>query len=164
MAIYERICRECGVTFQGGPRAWYCPECRKRRERERARKRSKDPARKLGSTDLCENCGAEYIVQSGLQKYCKKCKPIMHKALDRRQSLDYYNTHKDDINPRRNAARRVPWRRCVVCGGLFQPRGTRKTCGGECRKIYYRDLQRVIYEKRRIWKMKHTNEDEKSHV
>lgn len=25
-----RTCRECGSQFYGGPRAWYCPECRER--------------------------------------------------------------------------------------------------------------------------------------
>ena len=27
-----RTCRQCGRTFWGGPRAWYCPECRKERQ------------------------------------------------------------------------------------------------------------------------------------
>lgn len=26
--IRPRTCRECGATFDGGPRAWYCPNCR----------------------------------------------------------------------------------------------------------------------------------------
>jgi rubrerythrin len=26
--IRTRTCRQCGKEFQGGPRAWYCPECR----------------------------------------------------------------------------------------------------------------------------------------
>lgn len=34
MAIYDdRICRTCGAQFSGGPRAWYCPDCRRERAR-----------------------------------------------------------------------------------------------------------------------------------
>lgn len=29
-----RTCRECGSQFYGGPRAWYCPECREKVESE----------------------------------------------------------------------------------------------------------------------------------
>ena len=27
VVIKDRVCRQCGAVFQGGPRAWYCPEC-----------------------------------------------------------------------------------------------------------------------------------------
>lgn len=37
MAIYDnRICKECGIKFSGGPRAWYCPNCRKERQKKQA--------------------------------------------------------------------------------------------------------------------------------
>lgn len=155
MAIYDRICRACGRDFQGGPRSWYCPNCRKERKKERdAKCRKEPPKRKLGSTDICKNCGEEYIVVSGLQMYCKECQPIMHAELDRRQSLAYYHTNKEESNPKRNAARRVPMRKCAVCGQLFEPSSQQKTCSVECRRIWFRDLNRTIYGKRHRWKIK----------
>ncbi len=106
MAIYDnRVCRECGITFSGGPRAWYCPECRAERQRRRQRiYKAEHSKRPLGSTDLCENCGAEYIVESGMQKYCPKCQPIMHKKLDNEQGKKYYREKVD--KDERNAKRR----------------------------------------------------------
>lgn len=32
--VRPRTCRQCGTTFEGGPRAWYCPACRELRRRE----------------------------------------------------------------------------------------------------------------------------------
>lgn len=35
LAIYNnRICQQCGKTFSGDPRFWYCIECRKERRKE----------------------------------------------------------------------------------------------------------------------------------
>ena len=121
MAIYDRVCRTCGKSFKGGPRAWYCPDCRQERLRERKAKYNRgDFKRHLGDKDLCQNCGQEYLVESGLQKYCPKCQPIMHKQLDNRQGIAYYYDvvakdkelrsskrrayyaeHKDELNKRR---------------------------------------------------------------
>lgn len=108
MAIYDRECKKCGVNFKGGPRAWYCPTCRRERQRERESEYRRCSARrKLGSKDLCENCGKKYVVSGGLQKYCPECAPVMHKIKDSEQSLAYYNRHKHIINPKRNEARRI---------------------------------------------------------
>lgn len=148
MAIYDRICRTCGVSFKGGPRAWYCPDCRKERQRERSAKyRKSTPKRSLGSKDICQNCGEEYTVEGGLQKYCPKCQDIMHKKLDTEQSLEYYRKNKEIINPARNAKRRVPDARCVICGKDFKRSGRAKACP-ECRKEYKNGNWRSIYGKR----------------
>lgn len=34
------ICEDCGKTFEGGARAFICPECRKERNRQAAKKRN----------------------------------------------------------------------------------------------------------------------------
>lgn len=34
------ICEDCGKKFDGGPHAYFCPECRKRRLRESAKRRN----------------------------------------------------------------------------------------------------------------------------
>jgi hypothetical protein len=93
MAVYDnRVCKECGKTFSGGPRAWYCPNCRAVRQREQNRKhKQKKPERPLGSIDICQNCGKPYRVASGLQKYCPDCQEEMHRKLDNEKSTRYYH-------------------------------------------------------------------------
>lgn len=109
MAIYDnRICRTCGAQFSGGPRAWYCPDCRRERARiQKQRYNRGEFARHIGQIDLCENCGKEYTVESGTQKYCPDCREEMHRQLDVKQSLEYYRENKEQINPARNERRRL---------------------------------------------------------
>lgn len=111
MAIYDnRVCKSCGVTFAGGPRAWYCPACRTERKRARERIYQKQISkRKLGSIDYCQNCGAEYTVNGGLQKYCNDCKDIMRKKIDNEQSIKYYYTRVN--REERNKKRRERYRK-----------------------------------------------------
>lgn len=134
--LRPRTCRECGRSFPGGPRAWYCPACRRERKQEqaraaKARKREGD-TRPLGSLDRCARCGAEYRVQGGLQRYCPACAPLAVAEVDRAQGLAWYAAHRDEINPVRNAARRKGVSVCVVCGAEFPTQGRRVTCGEAC--------------------------------
>lgn len=110
MAIYDnRVCVDCGATFSGGPRSWRCPECRAERNRtthrEQQRRAREGKKRQLGAKYKCENCGEEYVLKGGLQKYCEKCQPIMHAALDNKQSTDYY--YRNYTTPEGKARRSV---------------------------------------------------------
>ena len=73
--IRERTCMDCGGVSPGGPRARRCPDCRKAASREATRKyrASGGASRPLGSVDLCERCGAPYVVSSSWQRYCRAC-------------------------------------------------------------------------------------------
>ena len=57
--IKERECRECGKKFEGGPRAWYCPQCRETRRAESKRKnaenRKNGTLKSPGKEMICEN-------------------------------------------------------------------------------------------------------------
>ena len=91
MAMYDRVCRSCGISFKGGPRAWYCPNCRAERKKEQSQRCKREgPRRPLGSKDVCKNCGKEYTVECGLQMYCPDCQPEMHRKLDTEQGKAYY--------------------------------------------------------------------------
>lgn len=72
----QRICVICGTTYEG-KRGKYCPACARAKANENARKHSSKAkageARRLGDTAVCENCGKEYLVAGGLQRYCKAC-------------------------------------------------------------------------------------------
>lgn len=110
--IQERICQQCDKHFEGGPRAWYCPNCRLDRRRQRDmlfhRKKRNSPyeIRELGSVDYCLNCGNAYTVNSGLQKFCERCSTIHNLDYDRVRNMENYKQNKDIINPRRNLRRR----------------------------------------------------------
>lgn len=150
MAIYNRICRQCGKPFKGGPRAWYCPDCRlmRRRESDARQRTKKKPDRALGSIDRCVICGKEYIVNAATQKYCKECaKPAWMEA-DRKQSLKYYETNRESINPARNERRRIGLIKCSECGKEFDPQGTdRLTCSPECKRVRKNRKWRENYHK-----------------
>lgn len=155
MAIYDRICRTCGVNFKGGPRAFYCPSCRA--ERKRIQKKiynANGYSRKLGDTDYCGHCGKAYIIKSGLQRFCPECSKLHVKTVDRKRALVYYHANSATINPKRYARRRVPKRICIICGNEFQPKGKQITCSEQCRAEYRKSAARLVYEPRRKWKLK----------
>jgi len=135
--MYDKICRQCGSSFLGGPRAFYCPACRDiRRKEHNARFAAKGKAdRPIGSTDKCKVCGGDYIVNSARQIYCCACAPDRYKAVDRVQGLDYYVNNKEHINLYR-AMTRYQDGACVVCGRLFKSKTRRFTCSSDCHRAY----------------------------
>ena len=135
--IRDRVCRQCGRTFPGGPRAWYCPECRAERRRESAeRQRKRGTRRPIGSIDLCEVCGGEYVVNSARQRYCPACAREAIRAVDRQHSRAWneVNTTPEGRKTERKASSaEIP---CAVCGKPFVPTDSAVTCSPECREIY----------------------------
>jgi len=47
----KEMCQDCGKVFDGGPKAFFCPECRKRRQSESQRRMKKQPAEQC---DFCK--------------------------------------------------------------------------------------------------------------
>lgn len=171
MAIYDnRICRTCGCSISGGPRAWYCPSCRQERQRasdaEYKRRVAAGTTRKLGNYDKCVVCGKEYIINGGNQKYCRDCAPPAYAETDRVLSLDYYHNNSEDINASRNPRRRVPPegnpRECTICGATFTTRSRATICGApECRKKRHKEYEsrcQKDVERRREYMRRYTAE------
>lgn len=106
----ERVCKTCGVVFVGGPRAYYCPDCRALRREESTKQSHQRQAlgvqRKLGSFDTCNICGDIYMVASANQRYCTSCGKAHLMALQRTRGLARYHANKAVINPKRYAKRR----------------------------------------------------------
>lgn len=154
--IQNRICRECGRVFKGGPRAYYCPGCREERRRALDRewkalqRQGISPAvRPLGSTDYCEKCGKPYTVVGGLQRFCPDCQPIHAKEYDRETGLKYYHKNARSINPIRNQKRRIGPVTCPICGRQFETHTCQKYCSAECRKAALKEWRRRANEKRK---------------
>lgn len=151
--LRQRICRTCGKTFWGGPRAWYCPICREERQRLQAaayklRKRDGD-VRPIGSMDQCVKCGDTYTVSGPNQMYCPACAPEAVRQADRAQGLAYYRANRETRNPERNARRRKPDRVCAICGAEYTAYGRSKFCSAECRRVDARRRSARTEEKRR---------------
>lgn len=91
--IQSRICRTCGTSFLGGPRAFYCQECRQERKKQQS-KRYKERIKygsvtTLGTIIQCEFCGCNIIKCGGLQRFCHQCAKKHLKIIDNQQSLDW---------------------------------------------------------------------------
>lgn len=101
VVVKKRVCRECGINFDGGPRAWYCPVCRAERKRkqkaEHEKRKKTGNNRLLGNTYKCEICGEDYTLESGTQRFCKKCAPIHLKEVDNKQSKNWNKIHTEEM-------------------------------------------------------------------
>lgn len=97
--LRPRTCKECGATFKGGPRAWYCPRCRAERQaqqnREYQERKKRGSTRKIGQKYPCEICGKMYILSSGLQRYCAECAVNHLKEIDNKQSREWNKSHPE---------------------------------------------------------------------
>lgn len=130
-----RTCRECGSQFYGGPRAWYCPDCRERRLKARRKmyRSQKYSPRPLGSIDICKKCGKEYVVKAGLQVYCPECAENAVREKVNAHKRQYMIDNKDKYAPHRAEMRSNGWV-CAVCGKVFDKDSPTVTCSEECAK------------------------------
>ena len=129
-SIRPRTCRQCGAVFDGGPRAWYCPDCREVRRKERDKNYKKTGTiRPLGSVDHCVVCGQEYVVKSSRQKYCPDCAPDAVKEIVRAAARARAAERGRPEGPRSGP------KICVICGKPFSPGTPAITCSPECRKL-----------------------------
>lgn len=134
-----RQCIDCGQTFMGYPKSKRCPSCRAAINRERDKQQKKNgPRRELGSIDYCQNCGGEYTVESGRQKYCKDCAKQAVAENVRAEKRAYAAANKSVIAARK--AEMLPRRKvCVICGCLIDHHSPSVTCSSEaCKKEYVR--------------------------
>ena len=142
--LVRRTCAVCGRSIVGGPTAKYCPACRaERRRAANVRQNRQGPARPLGSTDKCAECGAEYVVRSGNQRCCPACAPIVAaRKVAARKAARYY---AGEIV----RAPRKPRYRCTECGRLIPPeRRLRYTCSDACELARERAYQHAADAKR----------------
>ena len=71
------ICRDCGREYTSLYASIRCPECKSKlkakRNADQRQRMLSGKVRKLGSTAVCDLCGAEYTVTNGRQRYCSAC-------------------------------------------------------------------------------------------
>lgn len=122
------ICQQCGREFIDGKRAKFCPECRKKRNLKYARayrsRRAERYIRRIGETYTCIDCGAEYMLTSGLQVCCRQCERSMDPPLP--------GASPDE--------RKCPW-----CGRTFvDPRNVVDYCSRECAEAAVNERSKKI--------------------
>lgn len=139
--IRPRVCIVCGITFDGGPRARYCPTCRIEREKEWKRdylqRKAHNKTRPIGSTDICQVCGKEYTVNSGLQKYCPDCAEEAIRAKVLPQKIAYAAHHAEE-RASRNKELKEQGTVCAYCGKAFTATTPSVTCSEACELEYNR--------------------------
>ena len=113
-----RICKDCGREFIGAPKAGRCADCARIARNETAKRYKHNKNRKsVGSEGICEICGATFIRNAPIQKYCSpECARI--------GLLEYQRNRKKEIvkNPIMKFKKSVRSQRrkvCVYCGKQF---------------------------------------------
>lgn len=140
----ERVCTVCGVSFLGAPAALYCLPCRTdvKRERDRRAKRAKraGSSRKIGATDQCLICKADYTVRSGIQKYCSKCSAEAVKEKERNRKRKYAQENIEKIHQKKREMR-AGSKVCTICGNPVMIATPTVTCSEDCARELRRQWQ-----------------------
>lgn len=99
--ILPRICKSCGCTFNGGPRAFFCPVCRSERKKQASmeyKKRNKaGEVVPLGSLINCAMCGRSIVKKCGRQRFCPECAEKHLKQIDNAQSIVWNKNHPEKV-------------------------------------------------------------------
>lgn len=139
--VRPRECISCGRTFDGGPRARYCPECRRARRKqtksEYLRRKAAGNVRHLGSVDICQVCGGEYVVESSLQRYCPACAAEAVRQVVLPQKRERAAEHREEMAARKKELK-ADSAICAYCGKTYTPTGSEVTCSPECAREYRR--------------------------
>lgn len=146
--VRQRICRQCGASFFGGPRASYCPSCRAERTKAVDKQRKKDGTKRpLGSEDICIRCGKPYIVTSGRQMYCPDCAEIAvrEKTLPQKRAYAAANAEKQHSHRK---AMLTGAKLCTVCGKPILTKTPTVTCSTECARVLSSYWQALADSKR----------------
>lgn len=143
-----RVCRQCGKTFLGGPRAWYCPDCRAERNkkavREYRQRKKAGHSIVLGKTiGHCARCGKEFVYAAARQKYCKECAEEASAEVDRIQGRGWLRRtvekHGRRYADERNAAKRLDRTNCIDCGAPLEPgHGASRMYCKDCKRLHLR--------------------------
>ena len=86
------ICRDCGREYMSPYNSIRCPDCeaklKVKRHADQYQRNRSGQVRKIGSTAICERCGAEYTVTGGRQRYCGACVVPYDKLYQRKRRAE----------------------------------------------------------------------------
>ena len=138
--LRECVCVQCGKTFWGRQGSKFCQACnteRKADQRVRAYKRKcAGKARAIGSIDICQMCGGEYIVNGGAQKFCPECGKKRRAENIKKFNVRYWRENKNRLTAQA-FSNTVDSTICRWCGKAFTASHDNfTTCSPECAKKY----------------------------
>lgn len=136
---WQTTCIDCGMPINRAIKSIRCPACQRAVNKKRDIERKKrGPARPLGSVDKCQRCGKEYIVTSGLQKYCPDCREEATRESVRAHKREYMAKLRADPEANAEMCHSKAWviepKHCAFCGKKFVAKGRTMYCSDECRK------------------------------
>lgn len=152
--LWTSTCMDCGATFRRPIKCIRCAECQHKIKLKKWHEWKKNGSKRLlGSKDICKNCGAEYIVQSGMQRYCKNCAEAMMNKNIRAHKRAYAAGQRAD--PEKSAE--IKYRKrlvptpiiCKWCGAEFYNSHGACYCSSECRKNGQKEYMRKYDAARR---------------
>lgn len=147
----EFACMDCGKVVYGHIKSKRCEACQKEKDRkDRAayiRRKKAGKARQIGSVDICPNCGEKYIVDSGKQKYCKKCAPFIvaenvRAAARARMTTDGAREKKREQRRKDNEEYTFAIK-CKWCGKEFERKWNEEYCSEACRTAAFGEYQKA---------------------
>lgn len=144
--MWRTTCISCGAEIFRPVKCIRCMACQDAVDRARdAMHKANGPSRPLGSTDHCQRCGKEYIVEGGRQKYCKACAHVATMDSIRAHKREYAAARRADPEQGeaiRQAKRIVPQKRvCRRCGKAFDASTRAEYCSDACRREASREYQ-----------------------
>ena len=100
--VFKKICEICGTEFQtGSNRTKYCVSCRKEKQLERnliyKENKANGKVRRLGSTQVCDECGKPFTLNSASQRTCNECSAIRNAEKRSASNTKYRNNTYDQI-------------------------------------------------------------------
>ena len=128
-----RICKDCGREFIGAPKAGRCADCARIARNETAKRYKHNKNRKsVGSEGICEICGATFIRNAPIQKYCSpECARIGLLEYQRNRKKGDRKEPDNEIQKNVRSQRRKV---CVYCGKQFWVKTAAQTCSAYCKK------------------------------
>lgn len=146
--MWHTTCVTCGAAIYRPIKCIRCESCQAEVNRQRnAICHSKGAKRPLGSIDICQRCGQEYIVEGGMQKYCKSCSHIATQKSIREHKRDYMADMRADPvkgeaikQGKRVVPRIIP---CSRCGKPFETKTRAAYCSDACRKAAIKEYQKA---------------------
>lgn len=132
-------CIDCGIEINRPIKCIRCENCQREIDRIRKNIQNKHGAvRPLGSIDVCKRCGKEYVVEGGLQKYCKGCaKQAIRESVNASKRA---HAARNRADPEKNAKIKRGKQSigikstCPICGKEFMAKSNAMYCSDECRK------------------------------
>jgi len=154
----KRECKQCGTSFVGGPRAFYCHACRQKRKAESYARYVQNvkagSVREIGREAQCLICGKAFVIRGGTHFYCDDCAPCVYKENELAGNKRYYDKNKEMLSITESLEKRRGAKFCEICGKPFDNLLNARICGDPaCVAERRRRAKRAAYHRHKEAKL-----------